>query len=231
ENKVSYIRKILAAGYDKDVWANLAESNPTLVTKLSYARIQSKKQEVVNELEERLRSGNYSETSGTDSWQKWIYQHNWLFGVNYQEPIQKSKINLNGIMPDYLFPTLDGFIDILEIKLPDDEVILEDGSHNGAWKWTQESNTAIGQVVNYLCEIDRLRYEIEKNIKLIYGKELCLLKPRANILIGNSSTWDQPKKEALRKMNHAMHGIEIVTYHELYERGLQSIALVPENLV
>jgi uncharacterized protein (UPF0254 family) len=35
-------------------------------------------------------------------------------------------------MPDYLFPTLDGFIDILEIKLPEDDVIIKDTNHIGS---------------------------------------------------------------------------------------------------
>jgi len=47
---------------------------------------------LLDELNQRLATGNFSETSGDDSWQKWIYKHNWLFGVNYQEPIQKVKI-------------------------------------------------------------------------------------------------------------------------------------------
>jgi len=36
-------------------------------------------------------------------------------------------------MPDFIFPTLDGFVDILEIKLPSKEVIVEDASHAGSW--------------------------------------------------------------------------------------------------
>jgi len=223
ENKVAYIKKILEAGYDQDVWNNLVESNPPLVTKLSYARIQDAKRKVVEELDSRLKTGGFSETSGDDSWQKWIYKNNWLFGVNYKKPIEKVKINIKGIMPDYLFPTLDGFVDILEIKLPDNEVIVEDVSHPGSWKWTTKMNTAIGQVVNYLGEIDRLRLEIEKNIKTQYRYDVSLLKPRAYILIGNNASWENDKKEGLRKMNHALHGIEVLTYKDLLDRGNQAI--------
>ena len=129
-------------------------------------------------------------------------------------------------MPDYLFPTLDGFVDVLEIKLPDDEVILKDASHLGAWRWTKETNTAIGQVVNYLGEIDRLRLEIEREVKINYGHDISLLKPRAYILIGNSNDWGADKKEGLRKMNHALHGIEILTYKDLLDRGLEAITSV-----
>ena len=223
ENKSAYIKKIIAAGYDEEVWDNLAESNPSLITKLSYARIQSTKRKIVEDLDARLQTGGYSETIGDNSWQKWIYQNNWLFGVNYKKPIEKTKINITGIMPDYLFPTLDGFVDVLEIKLPDNEVINKDTSHSGSWKWAAETNIAIGQVVNYLGEIDRLRLEIEKNVKAEYGYEISLLKPRAYILIGNSAGWDGDKKEGLRKMNHALHGIEVLTYKDLSDRGSQAI--------
>ena len=223
DNIVTYIKKIIDAGYNEKVWNNLVESDPSLVTKLSYARIQSTKQKVVKELDTRLQTGGFSETTGNDSWQKWIYENNWLFGVNYKKPIEKTKINITGIMPDYLFPTLDGFVDILEIKLPDNPVINKDTSHSGSWKWTAETNGAIGQVVNYLSEIDRLSLEIEKNIKIEYGYEISLLKPRAYILIGDSSDWDGGKKEGLRKMDHALHGIEILTYKDLLDRGNQAI--------
>lgn len=225
ENKVAYIKKIIEAGYDEEVWHNLVESNPSLVTKFSYARIQDTKQKIVDKLDSRLQTGGYPETEGNDSWQEWIYKNNWLFGVNYKKPIEKIKINITGIMPDYLFPTLDGFVDILEIKLPDDEVITQDTSHAGSWKWTVETNTAIGQVVNYLGEIDRLRLEIEKNVKAKYEFEISLLKPRAYILIGNSATWSSAKKEGLRKMNHALHGIEVLTYKDLLDRGNQAISI------
>lgn len=223
ENKVAYIKKIISAGYDEDVWDSLVESNPSLVTKLSYARIQTKKQKVVEELKERLVKGGFSETTGSDSWQKWIYKNNWLFGIHYKNPIEKTKINISGIMPDYLFPTLDGFVDVLEIKLPDDDVILKDTSHRGSWRWTKETNSAIGQVVNYLGEIDRLRLEIEREININYGHDVSLLKPRSYILIGNSTNWSPEKREGLRKMNHALHGIEVLTYKDLVGRGMEAL--------
>lgn len=222
-NKAIYIKKIIEAGHDEEVWKYLAESNPSLITKLSYARIQGERKKIVEELDARLETGGFSETTGDDSWQKWIYRNSWLFGASYKEPIEKTKINIIGVMPDYLFPTLDGFMDILEIKLPDDDVILSDRSHPGSWKWTPEANIAIGQVVNYLGEIDRLRLEIERNIQIQYGYSVTLLKPRAYILIGDNTDWDINKKEGLRKMNHALHGIEILTYKDLLDRGYQAI--------
>lgn len=223
QNHATYINILLAAGYDQEVWESLVESNPSLITKLSYSRIQNHKRHIIENLKERLKNNTYSETTGDDSWQIWIYRNNWLFGVNYQNPISKAKINISGVMPDFLFPTVDGFIDVLEIKLPNDDVLVADTSHQGAWKWSKELNEALGQVINYLGEIDRLRLELEKKIKIDDGRELSFLKPRAFILIGDSSSWASTKKEALRKMNHSLHGIEILTYKELIDRGIQAV--------
>lgn len=165
----------------------------------------------LEELEDRLTK-NFPETSGKNSWQSWIYANNWLFGSNYLTPIEKKRVGFNEI-PDFLFPTSDGFLDILEIKKPDKDVIVADGSHSGSFYWSSEVSQAIGQVVNYLYQLEIHQLEIEKNLKL------STIKPRAYILIGNTEGWDSAKKEALRKLNFALHGIEVITYTQLLERG------------
>lgn len=219
KNIVGYLKKILEAGYNEEVWAQLSEDNPDLLTKLSISRVQEEKAKVVQEFQRRLSKGDFSETSGEDSWQKWIFKNNWLFGVNYQEPIEKAKINLSGIMPDYLFPTLDGFVDILEIKKPSEQVIIEDTSHKGSWRWSGAVNKAIGQVVNYLAEIDRMRLDIERKLMSELDIELLILKPRAYILIGDSLEWNNTQKEGLRNLNSSLHGITVITYRDLYDRA------------
>jgi hypothetical protein len=228
KNKTQYIKKILEAGYGKETWENIVESSPDLATKLSYSRIQIERKKVLDELQERLQA-SYSETNGDDSWQSWISKNNWLFGVNYKKPVEKAKINLSGIMPDFLYPTIDGFVDVLEIKLPKDDVLVEDTSHKESWKWTPETNSAIGQVVNYLTEIDRLRFENEHKIQNETDQKVLFLKPRAFILIGNSKKWVETKKEALRKLNYYLHSIEIITYQDLLDRGNQFIQDYAEN--
>ena len=46
-----------------------------------------------------------------------------------------------------------------------------------------------------------------------------MLKPRAFILIGKNDGWDISKKEGLRKLNHVLHGVEVLTYSDLVKRG------------
>lgn len=227
-NKAHLINQLLEKGYSEDIWKEIAIADPDLATRLSSGRLQDGRRQVVDELELRLGSSSkFSEDSGENPWQEWIYDNNWLFGVNYREPIEKEKINFVGSKPDYLFPTVDGFIDILEIKLPDDRVLLPDVGHPGAWKWTNTCNIAIGQVVNYLDHIEMHRESLENHFRRNYDISVSLIKPRAYILIGDSSKdWDSKKVGALRNMNFALHQIEVLTYADLVERGKSYIGFI-----
>ncbi|OGM11934.1 hypothetical protein A2Z22_01735 [Candidatus Woesebacteria bacterium RBG_16_34_12] len=230
KNKIPLIQQVLDKGYSTDFWKLLIISHPDLANKLSAGQLQMQRKAVVDELKERL-TRSFPETASADSWQNWIYLHNWLFGVNYHDPIEKQRINITGIMPDYLFPTLDQFVDILEIKLPSEDIILQDASHNGSWVWAEASNYAIGQIVNYLGEIERQRLEIERNIRNVYGLEFSLLKPRAFILIGESFDWTLSKKEGLRKLNNSLHGIEVISYTDLVKRGEVFVDFGPDLVI
>ncbi len=219
-NKSEILTQLIANNNSDEFWSLLRDANPELALRLAQSQIQTERATVLSDFSERLTK-KYSETTGPDSWQKWIYAHTWIFGVQYRDPFEKTRINLSGSMPDYLFPTVDGFLDILEIKLPEDDVIVPDSHHPGAYKWTPETNTALGQVVNYLCDLEHFRYELQDKIKKVYNADVSIIKPRAFILIGNREKWSQEKREALRKMNHSLHGIEVITYFDLLQRGTE----------
>jgi len=157
QNKLQVLEQILNEGHSDEYWDFIAKHQPNLASRLASGHIQQVRADTILILKERLKK-EYPETSGPNSWQSWILDNHWLFRVNYQEPIEKQKINLDGIMPDYLFPRIDGFVDMLEIKLPNHSVITKDSSHSGSYRWTAETTKAIGQVVHYLSEIDRLRF-------------------------------------------------------------------------
>ncbi len=222
ENKRGIFQKLLEKGYTPEFWKLLEESEPELATRLSAGHLYAEKQKTVRELVQRL-TREYPEVRGADSWQNWIYANNWLFGINYIRAVERTKINITGIMPDYLFLTPDNFIDVLEIKLPEEDVIIADPNHSGSYMWCPTTNMAIGQVVNYLGEIDRLQSELQREILRVYGITVSFVKPRGFILIGKKDGWDRFKLEALRKLNYSMHGVEVLTYTDLLQRG-QEIA-------
>ena len=187
-------------------------------------------QESLDELKLRLPSGrSFHETSGGNSWQSWIRNNNWLFGIQYLHPIPKEQVGFNNI-PDFLFPTSDGFLDILEIKTPKPDVIRRDEGHADSYIWCPDTNTAIGQVVNYLQEMEDHRLEIRDNINESYGAKYGMVfhvvRPRAFILLGKSENWSPKKKEACRRLNYSLHGIEVITYSELVKRGESIIAML-----
>jgi hypothetical protein len=171
----------------------------------------------LEEFKERLEL-DYPEANGPDSWQEWIYKNNWLFGIQYGDPIGHPKVGFRSIL-DYLFPTPDGFIDILEIKKPTHDVLKRDQSHPGAFSWSNEANGAIGQVVHYLYEIELHQLEIAQKLRREHALKLSTIKPRAFILVGKSDFWDEEERDAFRKLNHSLHGIEILTYTDLLRRG------------
>jgi hypothetical protein len=180
----------------------------------------------MNELNDRLDSDKkYKETSGKNSWQSWVFKNSWMFGISFLKPIEKQKIGFDNI-PDFIFPTVDGFLDILEIKLPEHEVIKSDSSHSGSFIWSPKAGEAIGQVVTYLHEIELNQLQLKEKIKEKYNLDLMTIKPRAYILIGDHSDWDEPKIKALRKLNYSLHGIEILTYADLKLRAEQLMKLL-----
>lgn len=225
DNKKLLFHKLSLGNFTPELLEFLSKENPELIKNLFDIKEKEQKEKVIQELKDRLDNGNFLETSGSGNWQDWIYKNNWLFGANYDEPIQKQKISISGIMPDYLFPTFDGFVDILEIKLPKDDVIKK-GSHVGSWVFTEECNQAVGQVINYLNSIGDLRLQIEEEIKSKYGKSVSMIKPRGFILIGDSRNWSEEKKKALRKINGTLHGVEIITYNDLLIRGTHMLNII-----
>lgn len=218
KTKREIFESLMTRGYTSEFWELLRESEPELATSLSVGHLYAEKKRALAELEERLK-GTYPETNGDDSWQSWIYREKWLFGVNYTNTIQKARVNFAGSMPDYLFLTADNFVDVLEIKLPEKEAILDDSSHSGSYRWSGETNEAIGQVVSYVDSIERNQDALEKEILRVYKIRVSCVKPRGFILIGKKTGWDEFKRAGLRRLNAALHGVEVLTYTDLLQRG------------
>lgn len=75
-----------------------------------------------------------------------------------------------------------------------------------------------------------IKQNIERNYKGILAAEVYSIKPRAFILIGNKENWTEEMKEALRKLNYSLHGIEVLTYSDLIGRAEQIIQLYTKKI-
>jgi len=226
ENIAKIIRK---SGVDKN------KLTPEVLKEITAASNQAYYKNKLEEFRKRLKK-KFPETKGKNSWQSWIYSNSWIFGVNYLKPIEKKKVGFNQI-PDYLFPTVDGFLDILEIKTPHEsksknngDIIIEDKNHPGSYYWTQRVSEAVGQVTNYLHELEKHQLEIAQKIKREYKIEVSTVKPRAIILIGRTKDWEEKKLEALRKLNFTLHGIEVISYDQLIKRAESLVEMFDKEI-
>lgn len=196
----------------KKLSSQLAE----LKTLLQTSRVVIYETQVV-ELKDRLTK-NFRETSGPNNWQKWLMEHSWVLGPSYLNPLEKEKVGFNQI-PDYLLPTLDGFVDILEIKLPKHPVLKLDPSHPGSYFWSPEASKAIGQASNYIHQLEDHRRELTERVQDNYGLDIAFVRPRAYVVIGNDADWTAPERRAFRTLRMTLHSIEVLTYTDICRRA------------
>lgn len=207
---------------------------PKVLKEITAASNQVYYKNMLEEFKGRFKK-QFPETKGENSWQNWIYSNIWIFGASYLEPIEKEKVGFSQI-PDYLFPTVDGFLDILEIKVPQkNKIIKEDKNHKGSYYWDKDTSKAIGQVANYLHELEKNQLQVAQKIGREYRDkyqiDISTVKPRAIILIGRTDGWSDERLEALRKLNFTLHGMEIVSYDQLLRRGEGLIKMFDKEMI
>jgi len=137
----------------------------------------------------------------------------WLFGLEYLKFESKVKFppGKNDFELDLALKRYDGFWDLVELKGPNEN--LFDKRTNKRNKPNVKLTEALGQVITYLraCEIANL-----SNV----------LKPKAIIVIGKEKT---DKIYDRRLLSSYLPNIELLTYHDLYERGKKLLSIVRES--
>ncbi len=181
----------------------------------------------IDEFNKRLKK-KYPETRGKNSWQTWIYGNVWLFGMNYVKSIEKQKVGFDNI-PDFVFLTVDQFLDVLDIKAPEHPVIIKDKNHSGSYYWSSKVSEAIGQVANYLHELEKNQLQVAQRIERELNLKIRAVKPRAMIVIGRSNKWDENENEGFRKLNDSLHGIEVIAYDQLLMRANRLVEIYEQE--
>ena len=144
-----------------------------------------------------------------------------------QLTLNLSTANVSGlrIFQISFSPTLDDFLDILEIKLPDRPAIRADSSRPNVHLWTADTNQAIGQVIKYKQQIELHQLELTRD------PGITALKPRGFVLIGTEEGWTNQIREGFRLLNSTMIDIEVITYDELLRRGQRIIDLYKDQSI
>ena len=147
-------------------------------------------------------------------YEKWFMDNHWIFGTEYLKT-EDAKIGWR-TAGDIILTSTDGYQDIIELKLPTEDILLYDASHKN-WYPSEALSKAIAQALKYVQESEDVRTTIEVKEKLPF------MKPRAKIVIGRSDDWDTDKFDCLRKLNAGFHCVQVMTYDHLLLAGQRMV--------
>lgn len=172
-------------------------------------------QPLAKDLESRIGKDKSEST-----WQEYLKQNILVIQQGYIELVTKANIGVVGTSyPDFLLVSYDGYLDILEIKTPFTQLLLEDRSHKNYY-WSGEVSKAIAQTENYIQAIEEISDRVRNKVKDIYGIDLRVIRPRGIIFAGNSSQFGGDKliQDDFRLLNQGLKNVTVVTYDELLTR-------------
>lgn len=149
-------------------------------------------------------------------WQRFFSQNFWILGSDFVEILDERRIDVDNIT-DYLLKSFDGFVDIIELKLPSAPV------------WTSECiprselTSALMQCSRYILQTERKIDSVEFQKKI---KNIPIIKPRITLIYGRSNDWTDEQKESYRVLNSSYHNLNIITYDHLLERAKRLVGIV-----
>lgn len=148
--------------------------------------------------------------------QNWIESNLWVFGTSYIRKLDESNLSFSSDS-DIVMETLDGFYELIEVKLPSASLFNFDKSHNTYYP-SSTLSSALGQVLKYLQDVDEFKPNIEK------ANNTTVLFPKAKLIIGKEPSVDA-EKEALRRLNASLNNVEILTYDNLIKNAEKLIEI------
>lgn len=176
---------------------------------------QIRYKDALQQLEQMLK-----EKHSEKEYENWFMENHWVFGTEYLNT-EKAKIGWR-TEGDIILTSTDGYQDVIELKLPEADVLKYDDSHKN-WYPSPDLSKAISQAIKYLQESEDVRLTIESKEKLPF------LKPRAKVVIGRSNQWNQEQLDCLRKLNCELHNIQVMTYDHLLSSANRMIQYYEEE--
>ena len=171
---------------------------------LHYVNLES----ILGEFEKRL-----NEELSESEWQRFFKKNLAILHPGYIRLIAKSNISLGKAeLPDFLMLSVEGYIDVHEIKLPKTKLLNYDDSHNNYY-WTEKISKAIAQIESYLDALNRNKYALEKEIEKQYQLQVTILRPRGYIIAGHSNQFtDAIQSDYFRLLNESLSNTRILPY-------------------
>lgn len=206
-----FVQKVLSSFTTPKAQELLIEAKKDDISNLFAAVKQAKNKKALNEIKD-LVANEVSE----HKLEVWVKENDWVFGIEYIRRLDATKIGIHSDT-DMLVESLDGFVDLIELKKSSVyPLFIEDTSHNCYYPSAPLSQV-VGQTIHYLSIMEDQRHILKSE------DGLNILRPRAKIVIGQSSIMGEKEKEALRKLNDILHNIEVLTYDEIKFRAIRIV--------
>ena len=209
DNLSMVLRQVTELGLsDEDMVDKLYESG-VLTTNLSIAITAAGRKTVIQEFERNIPLDN-----SESFWQDWFGQQKWILGSDYIKILTERTIDEHHIA-DYIMQSVDGFLDLVEIKKPDLRFWTEPDSH-GNYRPSAGLVAAITQCLNYIYRVER-KADSDDFRERVGGVRT--VKPKCMLVYGRSNDWNDKQYEAFRILNAAYNQINIITYDQLLDRA------------
>jgi hypothetical protein len=176
--------------------------------KLIELEVEGNITKTIGEHEELLK---YAAGQPEKIFQNWIESNLWVFGIEYIKKHDVRKIALFS-EGDILMESVDGYLDLIELKRPIHSILKFDDSHSCFYPHPNLSQV-IGQSLFYLQKLSEFKLNLENE----YG--LKIIMPRIKIIVGRNSDFNDDQKDCLRMLNSNLQSIQIITYDDLVTFG------------
>jgi hypothetical protein len=182
----------------------------------------------ITEFEKMIENPNVKEVADI---QNFLKDNPWIFGPEYKD-LDFRDAGFSG-NPDGRLLRIDGLSDILEVKLPAEELLRADdkGRQFIAPKLAESVGQLTGYLEYYYSEYSHDRDDVTKEeiLKDAYGK---YYKPKGILLIGRrgkeminaTSQTISAEPKNMRRLLSYYHWVEVLTYDDLIERAKNGLA-------
>ena len=186
-----------------------------LTDNLSVAITAANRNNAIQEFEYAIEQHN-----AESYWQEWFERNKWILGSEFLNILPERDIDVHDIA-DYLMRSIDGFLDVVEIKKPDVSFWVGPDSHGNLCP-SAPLSAAIMQCLNYLYKIELQSNSVDF-LQRVDGTKT--VKPKCLLVYGRSNNWGDEQLKALRILNASYHQLHIMTYDQLLIRAKQLIGL------
>lgn len=151
--------------------------------------------------------------------QEFLEDHPWLIGLDYVEVRPKQSVPRGAL--DFILERYDGYHDLLELKSPQDPIIVERTAKNTQMPGSPSHYELSPELSKAFAQTHAYREILEGNDKLLeeqYGLQN-VRHPKLVIVIGRDSLLTLPRKNIVRQLNLSMQRVEIVPYDVISKRA------------